>query len=249
MGKKTLALYVSATGAIASARASVLAPVAAAHADVSGVDWKALGETLRAHFGNASVQLLLSARQCRYQVLPWLSSCYTGAAIRRYVADAFAAAAGVTAASHWIEIDWPRYGEPVLAAAYPLAIVDALRDGLASSGHVLAGVDSSIGPILRRYGKALDASQALLAYAEDDGITGITLEDGKVVQIETLSGDGAGLDDVGVWSSRKQFAFADDSQLRWLATAEKPAVYAGTLLPLVGPAPISAGHAVVMAWQ
>lgn len=249
MGKKTLALYVSASSTIAAARASVLAPLAATHADVSSVDWKAWGESLRAHFGVATVQLLLSARQCRYQVLPWLSSCYTGAAIRRYVDDAFMAAAGATAESHRIEIDWPRYGEPILAAAYPRVIVDALRDGLVASGHVLAAVDSSIGPILRRYGRALDASQALLAYAEDDGITGITVEDGKVVQIETLSGDGMGLDDVGVWSSRKQFAFADDAQLRWLATAAKPAVYAGTLLPLIGPAPESAGHAVVMAWQ
>lgn len=249
MGRKTLALYVSATSTIASARASLLAPVVTAHVDVPAVDWKAQGEALHAHFGNATVQLLLSARQCRYQVLPWLSSCYTGTAIRRYVADAFAAAAGVTDETHQIEIDWPRYGEPILSAAYPRTIVDAMRDGLASSGHMLAGVDSSIGPILRRYGKALDVDQALLAYAEDDGITGITLENGRVVQIETLSGDGTGLDDVGVWSSRKRFAFADDSQLRWLATAAKPAVYAGSLLPLVGPAATSAGHAVVMAWQ
>lgn len=249
MSKKTLALYVSANGTIASTRASLLAPMTAMHADVSSVDWNALGETLRERFGKTRVQLLLSARQCRFQVLPWLSSCYTGAAIRRYVADAFASEAGATTESHQIEIDWPHYGEPILAAAYPRAIVNGLRDGLASSGHVLVGANSSIGPVLRRYGYALDARQALLAYAEDDGITGVTVEDGKVVQIETLSGVGVGLDDVGVWSSRKQFAFADDAQLRWLATAEKPEVFAGTMLPLVGPSPTSAGHAVVMAWQ
>lgn len=249
MSKKTLALYVSATSVIAAASASSLAPVMATHADVSGVDWSARGEALREQFGTGRVQLLLSARQCRFQVLPWLSSCCTGTAIRHYVTDAFAAVTGVTLESHWIEIDWPRYGEPILAAAYPRSVVDGLRDGLASTGHVLSGVDSSMGPILRRYGKALDAGQALLAYAEDDGITGITVESGKVVQIETLSGDGMGLDDVGVWSSRKRFAFADDAQLRWLATTAKPEVFAGTLLPLVGLPPISAGHAVVMAWQ
>ena len=145
-----------------------------------------------------------------------------------YVYDAFLTAAGVTRESHHIQIDWPRYGEPILAVAYPRVIVDSLRDGLAAQGHVLAKIDSSIAPLLRRYGQALDANQALLAYAEDDGITGITVEDGKVVQIETLSGHGTGLDDVGIWSSRKQFAFADDAQLRWLATAAMPDVYVGT---------------------
>ena len=155
----------------------------------------------------------------------------------------------MTRESHHIQIDWPRYGEPILAVAYPRVIVDSLRDGLAAQGHVLAKIDSSIAPLLRRYGQALDTNQALLAYAEDDGITGITVEDGKIVQIETLSGHGTRLDDVGIWSSRKQFAFADDAQLRWLATAAMPDVYVGTLLPLVGVAPISAGHAVVMAWQ
>ena len=249
MGRKALALYVSANSMIAVAKASMLEPLVANHTDVSSVDWKAWGASLRDHFGVATVQLLLSARQCHYQVLPWLSSCYTGATIRRHVEDAFMSAAGVSADSHQIEIDWPAYGEAVRAAAYPRAVVESLREGLAAAGHVLTGVDSSIGPILRRYGKAVEAGQALLACGEDDGITGITLEHGKVVHIDTLSGSGAGLDDVGVWSSRKQFAFADDAQLHWLASTTQPASYAGTRLPVIGPAPASAGHAVMMAWQ
>jgi hypothetical protein len=249
MGRKALALYVSANSMIAVARASMLTPLVATHAGISSIDWRAWGAGLREHFGVATVQLLLSARQCHYQVLPWLSSCYTGATIRRHVEDAFMATAGVDADSHRIEIDWPAYGEAVRAAAYPRAVVASLQEGLVASGHVLAGVDSSIGPILRRYGKAVEVGHALLAYGEDDGITGITLEHGKVVQIDTLSGSGTGLDDVGVWSSRKQFAFADDAQLHWLATTPQPVSYAGMQLPVTGSVPASAGHAVVMAWQ
>ena len=250
MSNRTLALYVSASGTLAMTRGSGLAPLVSAHDDLSQVDWSALASALREEFGTVRVQLLLSAKQCRYLVLPWLSSRYTGAAIRDYVAEAFTATASVSSTSHLIEIDWPPYGEPILAAAYPRTIVDTLRDGLAAAGLGLLGVEGSIGPVLRRYGRMLDTTQALLAYAEDDGITGITVEAGKVVQIESLPCEADGLDQIAVWASRKQFAFDDDDRLCWLATASKPDAYAGRLIPVESSVvPVCAGHAVALAWQ
>jgi len=246
VGKKKIPLYVSATSWVAPARGGTPAPLSGMPPAPDDADWGALGKALREQFGAVQVQLLLSARQCRFLVLPWISSCYSGASIRAYVADAFAEAMAVTRQTHHVEIDWPAYGEPILAAAYPRALIESLRATLRSAGHVLESVDSSIGPILRRYGRALGAGPVLLAYAEDDGITGITIEDGRVVQVETLSGDGGGLDDLGVWSSRKQFSFADDRQLRWLATTAKPDAFAGVPLAIVGAAPVSAGHAMVI---
>lgn len=217
------------------------------HSD--STDWCRAGVELREAFGISRVHVLLSARLCRYQVLPWLSSCYTGSAIRAYVADAFAEVASVTADTHHVEIDWPAYGEPILAVAYPRVAIEALHAGMRSAGHQPAGVDSSVGPILRRYGKTLGNLPALLAYAEDDGITGITLEDGRIAQVETLSGQDGGLEDIGIWSSRKQFAFGHDAQLHWLGTAAPPPTFAGTVMAVAGAAPVSAGHGVVSAWR
>lgn len=246
MAKKILPLYVSSRSWVAPPPVGELMPIGGGP---ESPDWSAVGRDLRKKFGVSRMHVLLSARLCRYQVLPWLSSCYTGAAIRAYVADAFAEVASVNADTHHVEIDWPAYGEPILAVAYPRIVIDALLAGMRSAGHQPGGVDSSIGPILRRYGQTLGNLPALLAYAEDDGITGITLEEGRVVQVETLSGKDGGLEDVGIWSSRKQFAFGNDAQLHWLGTAARPATFAGAVMAAVGAAPVSAGHGVVSAWR
>lgn len=248
MSKKTLSVYVSQATWVAPARTGTTAPLAGAHADLASMDWPALGQALRESSGPVRVQLVLSARLCRFQVLPWVSSIHSGKAIRSYVADAFAEAA-VTAQSHHLQIDWPAYGEPILAIAYPRMPVEAARAALQSHGHAVASVDSSVGLILHKYARQLDADPVLLAYAEDDGITGITIEAGRVAQVESLSGLQGGLDDVRVWCSRKQFAFADDKQLRWLPTAAKPEAFVGVALAGVEVDPFSAGHAVVAAWR
>lgn len=249
MARKSIHLYVSDTTWLALAKASALAPAAGIHAEVASADWIALGKSLRAHFAApCKVQLVLSARQCRFLVLPWVSSCYTGGAIKAYVAEAFADANGVSADSHHVEIHWPRYGQPILAVAYPRALVDGVRAGLTAAGHELASACSSVGPVLRKYGRSLGPDPTLLAYAEDDGITAITIEGGQVAQVETLSGRGAGLDDVAIWSSRKRFGFAEDSQLRWLTTGPKPETFAGTsLAPVDIDKPATPGHALVAA--
>jgi hypothetical protein len=245
MATRTLPLYLSSTGWLAPAPAGTFTPLAGSRE--AGDDWPALARALRDRHAARRVQLLLSTRLCRFQVLPWLSSCFTAGAIRARVAEAFAAAR-VAPAAHHVEIDWPAHGEPILAIAYPRAPVEALHAALRSAGIALTGVESSVGPVLRRHGRGLGAGPVLLAYAEDDGIAGLTLEGGRVVQVESLPGSGIGLDDVGVWSSRKQVAFADDNQLRWLATVPCPERFAGVPLA-AGGNPVSAGHAVLEAWS
>lgn len=249
MHRHHLQLYVSDTTWLAVAESAALTPVSGAHADPAAQPWAAVAQTLRGRFKAATaVSLVLSARLCRFVSLPWMSSRSSSSAIRAYVAEAFAANHGVDASTHHIEIDWPPHGVPILAVAYPRAVVEAIRSTLKVSGFRLVDVTVSIDPVLTKYGRGLGMEPQLLAYAEDDGVTGITLEGGHVVQVETLSGTGYGLDDVSIWASRKRFAFATDNALRWLKTSVPPSVFAGTTLPLQGiENPVSPGHAVVVA--
>jgi hypothetical protein len=247
MGRKRIPVYIGESGWVASSGAMTAAPLAGDRTADAASDWTRLADALRERFGTARVHLLLSARQCRFIVLPWLPACWSGASIRAYVADAFAEAEAITAETHHIEIDWPPYGEPILAAAYPRSVIQPLGVALRTAGHVLDSVDSSVGPIMRRYGTALGAGPALLAYA-DDGVVGITIERGRVVQVETPSGN-SGLDTLQLWFARKQYAFADDNQLRWLQSTAMPEEFPGVPLPLAGVAPASPGHAVVASWR
>jgi len=245
MDTRAPALYVSSrTWAAPSPRGS-LAPLGGAHADAATADWAAVATRLRERFGPVPVRLVLSSRLCRFVALPWLSSCWHAGAIRAYVEAAFAEAAQATPATHRIEIDWPGYGEPILAVAYPRALVDAVSAGLLGQSLVLAGIESSIGPVLRRHGGTLGAGANLLAYAEDDGIAALGFEDGRVVQVETLAGEGHGLDDVGVWSARRRIAYSDDRALRWLGTTPAPVRFAGNTLAVAGAAYASPGQALV----
>jgi hypothetical protein len=205
-------------------------------------------DALSSHYGDLGpVRIVLSARLCAFLVAPWVADCFTGPSIRAAVAAMFESQ-GVTEASHRIEIDWPVYGQPVPAVAYPRLLVDSLRGALAASGGTVVSTVASVVPVLRRHGNALEALRgAMLAYAEDDGITGITLENGCLVQVETLASQGAGLGDVRLWLSRKRFAFADDGALHWLASRPAPESFAGHVIPLQGDAPATPGHALVAA--
>lgn len=248
MGKKSSVLYVASGGWLAHTERQD--PLAGSHDDACGVDWKGVGEALHALAGSRQVRVLLSARLCRFGVLPWVSSLASRRAMHAYVAEALAEDHGISAQSHHLAIDWPAFGEPVLAAAYPRALVEAVREGLEAAGHVLDVVESTPGPVLRRYGARLGAGPALLAWAEEDGIAAVTVEDNRVAQIETLPRNGQGLDDLAVWSARKQFIFADDASLHWLATAEKPVAFPGATLDVAEATPaVSAGHALGMAWR
>jgi hypothetical protein len=248
MGHHRIHLYASGSTWLAAGR-SALAPVNGTHRDAAEQSWETVAQEMRKQLGKGhAVSLVLSARLCHFIVLPWVSTCYTGGAIRRYVVDAFATARGVTEARHRIEIHWPDYGAPILAVAYPRALVEVLRSALASAGFQLGSVVPSVMPVLTKYGRGLGQGSLLLAYGEDDGVTAITLEDGRVAQVEALARDGHGLEDMAVWSSRKRMAFASDDALRWLTTCAAPETFAGKHLALQGiDKPRSAGHAVVAA--
>lgn len=206
------------------------------------------GEQMRARFGDRMrVRLMLSSRLCRFLVLPWRSDAERTASMRAYVEDAFVRTWGVDASSHHLQIDWPRYGEPIVCAAYPRALVERIA-AAAGDGARLERVGTSVDAIVRMQPVASDAGAVLLAYAEDDGITAITLEDGHIAQIESVGDAGGDFERVEVWCARKRFQFADAAHMRWLATAPMPAAYPGTsiALPMLAAA-ASPGHALAVA--
>lgn len=249
MFKKPLYLYVSTASWFAMSGSATDGCMSGESASPVSETWKAVGAALLTHFhAPHRVSVVVSARQCRFLVLPWLSSCYTGGAIRRYVVEAFAERHGVSAESHHVEITWPRYGESIGAVAYPRGLVDDLRSGLGHGGHDVTSVVVSVYPVLRKYGGGIGAEHALLAYAEDDGVTAVSTENGGIAQVETLWEEGGGLDQLEVWSSRKRFGFARDGQMRWLTSTEMPGVFPGTTLPLIGLSkPVCPGHGVLSA--
>lgn len=250
MRSKPIHLYVASTTWVAQRPGDARGVIAGEHAggEPDAAQWARIAHSLSAHFGaTATVRLVLSAGLCRFLVAPWISDCFTGSSIRASVMAMFAGQ-DVTEATHHIEIDWPAFGQPVPAVAYPRELVDAARMALQACGVAVESTVASVVPVLRRYGASLSGTGgALLAFAEDDGITGITLEAGRLVQVETLAERGHGLADVNLWLSRKRFAFADDAALHWLGPATPPAAFAGRLLPFEGDAPASAGHALVAA--
>lgn len=247
MGKKSTVLYVATNSWLALPGG--MEPIVGTHDDASVADWKGVGTMLRESAGQSRVRVLLSARLCRFGVFPWISSVATGRAMRAHVEEAFAESHAISTQSHHFEIDWPSYGQPVLAVAYPRTLIEALRDGLVETGHVPSVVDSSMGPVLRRYGARLGPEPALLAYAEDDGMTAVTVEDDRVAQVEMLADSGHGLDELVVWAARKRLLH-DDGGLHWLATADKPREFPGGIMALeeTGEA-MSAGHALSMTWR
>src|SRR4249919_2421985 len=121
---RPLHLYVSATSWLAIAPQpgpTGPAPASGVFADIASADWKAIGQSLHTRFGGVrrKIHIVLSSRQCRFLVLPWSSAHVTSTSIRSYVAAAFAETGDHSGNSHHIEIDWPEFGNPILAVAYP----------------------------------------------------------------------------------------------------------------------------------
>lgn len=245
MGSRQIHLYVSGTTWLAGDLAPQ--PLRGEHASPMAQKWDLVGQQLRkAGGGRREVSVVLSARLCRALVLPWTSGCHTTGAIRRQVAEAFAAGHGVTDASHHVQVQWPDFGAPILAVAYARDLADALAAGLGAAGLRLANICVSAVPVLSKYGRRLGDGPALLAWDEDDGITAVTVDAGRVLQLESLPRDGHGLEDLAVWASRKRMAFASDEALRWLATSSAPVAFAA--MPVdAQEKPVSPGHAVVHA--
>lgn len=221
------------------------APAAGAHAGVHAFDPCSVVDALAAAaVRRAWVRLVLSARQCRYAVLPWLTSDASGHAIERRVHASLRERYDVDASTHHVTIDWPRFGQPIVAAAYPLAPVIAIREALGAAGHVLIEVEGSVDRVLRAHGRALGLEPGLLAYAEDDGITALTVEQGTLVQVETLSGSAGGLEDLAHWWARKQVAFDTSERMYWLDAMPVPDGMQARMLPVHGADRTAAGRAL-----
>ena len=245
MGSKHIRLYVSGSTWLA-AGASSLAPLQGTHTDPLQQAWDAVLKTIAERWGKPkAMSIILSARLCRFAVLPWTPDCRSGASIRRYVAHGLAGQ-GVGEDTHRIQILWPEYGAPIFAVAYPRALGERLHSALSAQGIRSTGIAASAVAILERYAQGLGQGSQLLAYAEDDGITAITLEAGAVADVETVALQGHGLDDLTVWASRKRMAFASDGALHWLAATPPPGAFARLGVQGVDK-PVSAAHAVVAA--
>ena len=253
MFKKPIHLYIATSTWFASTGAGESNQLQGEHTGLTDGDWSSLGKALSSHFGKRrKVSLVLSAAYCRFMVTPWVSSNYTHKSIRAHVIDAFARSQGVTDSSHHVRIQWPKYGAPILAVGYPQEVLNALHACLSEVGMTLAEATASVFAIHRKYGPSLPSGDSLLAYAEEDGLAAITLEEGALALVEWMPAQGMsnGLDGIDVWSSRKRFGFADDQHMRWLASSEMPSVFPGKLMRLKGlEQAVSPGHAIVMACQ
>lgn len=207
-------------------------------------------QALASHFGaRRNVNLVLSTTQCLFATVPWVSTHYTGKAIKKHVAD-FLGHDERDVTDYRIRIQWPTFGSPILAVGYPQALLDGIRNCLLDVDLRLQGATASAFPVHRRYGVSLPSGHSLLAYAEEDGVTAITVEDRAIIQVESLPAHGHdhGLDDFSVWSSRKRFNFSDDGRMLWLSSGATPDAFPGKTLPLKGPVgSLSPAHAVVAA--
>ena len=253
MFKKPIHLYIATSTWFASTGAGEPNRLQGEHTGLVDQDWKPLCKALSSHFGKShKVNLVLSAAYCRFITTPWVSSKYTHKSIHDHVIDTFARNQGVTLSSHHICIQWPKYGAPVLAVGYPHDTLNALRLCLDQAGITLAEATASVFAIHHRYGPFLPSGDSLLAYAEDDGLTAITLEQGALAQVEWLPGQGVpnGLDGIDVWSARKRFEFSDDEHMCWLANSAMPSIFPGMLIQIQGEEQFtSPGHAIVAACQ
>lgn len=206
-------------------------------ASADGLDPAALAEAvawLRSRPGTrGDVELLLASARVAFVTVPWVMGTFTGAAIRRQVVQGFAAT-GVDATDRELRIQWPAYGAPTFAVAYP-------RRLLADAGSALHAAGLGLGPSMAvavavacRFGPRLPGGQGLLCFAEDDRLTGVHIDGGAMGDVESVPRDGSGLDSVDVWCRRKRLEYPADGQLRWLQASHCPAAFASTALAAAG---------------
>lgn len=164
--------------------------------------------------GKTRVDVLISAAAVHFLALPWLSTANTGAAIRKRVLHAWEKN-GLDGAAHDIRIQWPRYGEPIIAVAYPTAWLRSIEELLATAGATIGTVTCSAVAIAERYAARMPRGPSLLIIEEGDAVVGLHLQDGTLTDVEVLSPQSEGLDEVPVWLHRKQMDFPDAGQVRW----------------------------------
>lgn len=202
-------------------------------AGVDGVDPAALAEAaawLRSKPGTGGgVELLLASSRLRLASVPWVVGTFTGRAIRRQVEQDFERA-GCALADWQLGIQWPDYGAPTFVVGYPRGLLAIVGEGLLAAGLRVERSTASAVAVARRHAAALPQGRALLCFGEDDGVSGVHLENGLITDVECLAHDGSGLDSMDVWCRRKRLEYAGEGRLRWLQAAHCPAVLDGCAL-------------------
>ncbi|GEM_PF-1000421 len=195
------------------------APDPAALAEAAG--W------LRSRQGRAEdVDLLLSSTRVRFVSAPWVMGTFSGAAIRHQAEQALAAT-GTDPAGWELRIQWPRYGCPVFAVAYPRQLLAGAAEALAATGLAVRHSLATAVATATRVGTQMPQGPGLLCFAEDDGITGVHLDDALIADVEWVSHAGHGLDSVDVWCRRKRLEYPGERQVRWLQPAYCPPPFEG----------------------
>ncbi|WP_368564622.1 hypothetical protein [Pseudoxanthomonas sp. UTMC 1351] len=190
----------------------------------------ALAQWLTSHAtGKLRVDVLVSAAAVRFMTLPWSSAAGTGAGIRKRVLQAWERS-GLDNSTHDIRIQWPRYGEPIVAVAYPTAWLRSLEAALAAAGVSVGAIGCSAVAIAGRYAVRMPSGPSLLVIEEDDALVGVHLRDGAITDFETLPPDGQGLDEVSVWLHRKQMDLPEAKQMRWFLPSERQPAQSMALL-------------------
>lgn len=183
----------------------------------------------RSGFG-ARVELTLASSLVRFVTVPWIAGTFTGTAITRQVARALAESYGEDPARWQLRIQWPRYGWPAFAVAYPSGLMAAVAESLLVAELTLDRTVASATAVVSRYASTMPRGASFVGFQEDDGLTGVYLHDGEVAGVEFVSHQAQGLDAPHVWGNRKRFEFPTPGQLRWVQAGHCPSAFAGLAL-------------------
>lgn len=202
--------------------------------DPGGVVSPALGTAAnwlreRSGFG-ARVELAMASSLVRFVTVPWIAGTFTGDAIRSQVVRALAELHGEDPAQWQLCIQWPRYGWPAFAVAYPSGLMAAVAESLLAAELTLDRTVASAAAVVSRYASNMPRGASFVGFHEDDGLTGVHLHDGKIAEVEFVSHQVQGLDAPDIWGSRKRFEFPTPGQLRWVQAGHCPSAFAGLAL-------------------
>lgn len=173
----------------------------------------------------ARVDLLLASSVVRFATLPWIAGTCTGGALRRQIERHLGERHGDDPADWTLRIQWPRYGWPTFAIAYPSRVQSEVSTALMDVGLAIDRTMATAVAVVARHAGAMPDGAALIGFEEDDGLTGVHLSDGAISEVECLPRAGRGLDAPDVWCSRKRFEFPASGQLRWLQVAHGPVAF------------------------
>lgn len=195
----------------------------------------------------AKVELLLASSLVRFTTVPWISGTFTTNALRRQVERSLFERCGEDPREWQLRIQWPRYGWSTFAIAYPARLLAAAAESLLEAGLSLDSTAASAIAVVSRYKQNMPPRAAFVGFQEDDGLTGVHLQDGGIAEVECVPREGYGLDASDVWSSRKRFEFSEPGQLHWLQAAHCPSAFEGAALTADGSGSCCASTDLLMA--